>query len=124
MLTRLVPRDRQPALLLVILLVWAMGCASYREIEIGEVADHDRVRVTRTDGSVSFLYDPEVRPDTIGGRKDRDSQVALWIALDDVERIQTGGNQAAGTAVAVVGGIALVLVIVTAASDPELKFGS
>ena len=42
------------------LIVWVTGCSSYKQIQIGDVADHSKVRVTLTGGERFRLYDPIV----------------------------------------------------------------
>jgi len=60
-------RNRFVSLLLVGLFVWVTACSSYRQIEVGEVADHGKVRVTLTDGERETIHEPWVEGDSIRG---------------------------------------------------------
>ena len=58
-------RNRPVSLALVGLFVWMTACMSYRPIEIGDVANYGKVRVTLTDGERLDLYKPAVVSDSI-----------------------------------------------------------
>jgi hypothetical protein len=57
--------SRPVSLALVGLFVWVTGCTSYKQIELAEVADYGKVRVTLTDGERLDLYKPAVVSDSI-----------------------------------------------------------
>jgi len=58
-------RSRPVSLALVGLFVWVTACTSYRQIEIGEVADHTKVRVTLTDGETETIHEPWVEANSL-----------------------------------------------------------
>ena len=58
-------RNRAVSLALVGLFLWLSGCTSYRQIEVGEVSHHAKVRVTFTDGERETLDNPWVDGDSI-----------------------------------------------------------
>ena len=58
-------RNRPVALALAGLFVWLTACTSYKQIEVGEVSHHAKVRVTFTDGERETLRDPWVDGDSI-----------------------------------------------------------
>ena len=119
--------SRTVSLALVGLFVWVTGCTSYKQIEIGEVADYDHVRVTMTDGERQDLYGAVVEADSIRGRENREarqyySDLVLIIPLDQVSAIESAHGDAAkfaGMTLLVLAGIGAVgfvtLLIATAA---------
>ena len=58
-------RSRPVSLALVGLFVWVTGCHSYKQIELAEMADCGKVRVTLTDGSQIIQTDVTVEGDSI-----------------------------------------------------------
>ena len=58
-------RSRPVSLALIGLFLWVTGCTSYKQIEVGEVTHHGKVRVTFTDGERETLRDPWVDGDSI-----------------------------------------------------------
>ena len=42
--------SRPASLALVGLFIWLTGCTSYKQIQLSEVSDYGKVRVTQTDG--------------------------------------------------------------------------
>jgi len=95
-------RSRPVSLALVGLFVWVTGCTSYHQIELAEVTDHGKVRVTLTDGERETIRDPRVEADSIkglgkqvgGGSNDR---VPLSISLDQVIDLEAVGTDEIGT---------------------------
>jgi len=77
-----VSRSRLVSLALVGLFVCVTGCQSYKQIELSEVADHGKVRVTMTDGERATIRDPRVEADVITGRSSE------TIPLDQVSKVQ------------------------------------
>ena len=99
-------RSSTASLALVGLFVWLTACTSYRQIEIGEVADHGNVRVTLTNGERETLHDPWVEGDSIKARTSEtvgnlgalarvDHTVA--IPLDQVAELGAVGSNELGT---------------------------
>ena len=99
------------------------GCSSYRQIEIGEVADHGKVRVTLTDGERETLHDPYVEADSITGlvkvttdahagrlgpQSNVDSEVS--IPLDQVSELAVGSNTVVPV-LALVGALGVFIVL-------------
>jgi hypothetical protein len=107
------------------------ACASYSQIELGDVSGHDRVRVTLADGQRETLLDPVVTEDAISGREDqarrsRDPVVPLVIPLEQVSKLESVDKNTGKTVAAVMGGIVaglLILTIVVYAVDPPEYFG-
>jgi hypothetical protein len=99
-------RCRPISLLLIGLFLWVTACTSYTQIEIGEVPDHGKVRVTLTDGERETLRDPWVEASSI---RSTDSHA---IPLDQVAGLEAVGTNEGGTVFLVLGVTALVVVIV------------
>lgn len=95
-------RSRLVSLTLIGLLMWVAGCTSYKQIEVGEVADHGKVRVTMTDGGRATIRDPRVETDSIRGK---DSKA---IPLDQVSKVQVARTDWVFTGL-FIGGVALVV---------------
>lgn len=110
-------RRRSVSFALLGLLFNTTACTSYKQIELGEVMDHDRVRVTTTDGTVRDLYEPKIQADSIRGRVQHDSQITYSIPLDQVSDLKTGGTQAAATILTIIGVSVLVFLLAFGASD-------
>ena len=58
-------RCRAVSVALVGLFIWTTACTSYKQIELSEVADHAKVRVTLTDGERLVVYEPALAADSI-----------------------------------------------------------
>ena len=87
-------RSRPVSLALVGLFVCSTGCHYYRPVELGEVADQGKVRVTTTDGERDILYDPELVADSLTGHENRasqrdDSDRIVVIPVDQVTAVET-----------------------------------
>ena len=108
-------RNRPVSLALVGLFLWVTGCTSYRQIEIGEVADHGKVRVTLADGERETLHDPRVDRDSIrgnvGSRHDAEA-----IPLEQVVLVESRSTDVAGTVFIALGISVLVVGIVVGAT--------
>lgn len=101
-------RCRPVSVALLGLFLWTTACSSYSQIEPGEVADHDHVRVIMTDGVQYDLYDPVIEADSIRGREVREEAPDYpypiqSIPLDQISAIETTHVDAAETALVVVG---------------------
>ncbi len=101
-------RSRSVSLALVGLFIWVTGCQTYTQIEIGEVADHGKVRVTKTDGERETLRAPRVEADSIKGLGKKvgvgiSDRLPLAIPLDSVHELEAVGTNAAGTVLFVIG---------------------
>ena len=88
-------RNRSVSLALAGLFLWVTACSSYSQIELGEVTDHGKVRVTLTDGERETIHDPSVETDTIRGhvksRYEREySDPIVVIPLDQVDAVEVG----------------------------------
>jgi hypothetical protein len=117
-------RNRAVSLALAGLFAWLAGCTSYEQIEIGELTEHGRVRVTLAGGELETLLDPAFEGDSISGRKDDprrhgDPIVPVVIPLDQVDKLEAVNRNAGGTAalivVGVIGGLVLIGGIAVAA---------
>ena len=98
-------RSRPVSLALVGLFVWVTGCTSYKQIELSEVADHGKVRVTLTDGERETVADPRVEADSIKGKD------SAAIPLNQVAEVEAKMKDVASTLVLVGVGVALVTLI-------------
>jgi len=113
-------RNRPVSLALVGLFLWVTGCSTYTQIELAEVADHGKVRVTMTDRERDLLYDPEIVTDSIRGyekpegkRRYNDRIVVLPLdEMSTLESVYADGNKTAGVIGYVILGTAVVLVAV------------
>jgi hypothetical protein len=97
-------RSRTVSLALVGLFVWVTGCSSHTQIELGEVADHGKVRVTLIDGERETIHDPWVEGDSIR------STDADAIPLGQVAEFEAVGTDEVGTVFTVLGVSVLALV--------------
>ncbi len=127
-------RSRVVSLALVGLFLWMTGCTTtYTQIEPGEVADKDYVRVTLTDGEKMGLHEPALDANSLRGRVKvkevariggyRWSDSVVVIPLESVAEIAVGSNPT-GTVFIVLGVTLLVVVIVGALTyDMDLNLG-
>ena len=106
-------RNRAVSRALVGLFVWVTGCTSYHQIELAEVADHGKVRVTTTDGERETVREPRVEADSIKGlgekvRPDVKERAPRSIPLDQVETLEAthvSAGKTVGLTVGVIGGL-------------------
>jgi hypothetical protein len=102
---------------LVGLFVWLTACTTYTQIEPGEVADHDHVRVTLSDGQKTELHEPALDADSLRGRVKevariggyRWSDSVVVIPLESVAEIAVGSNPASEVLIWI--GIVLVVLV-------------
>jgi hypothetical protein len=118
-------RNRPISLALVGLFVWVTGCSSYKQIELGEVADHEKVRVTFADGERVVLQDVTVEGDSIH-HWEKAEQPAQYAAvrvaspLDQVVEVEAEGMGSGGLIVLIVVGALALVVIVSCATTDDL----
>jgi len=104
-------RCRPVSLALVGLFLWATACTTYTKIQPGEVADHDHIRVTQTDGTQRDLYHAVVEADSIKGQRHErpasqySEDPVFAIPLDQVSMLESAHGDAGKT----VGVVALVI---------------
>jgi hypothetical protein len=114
-------RDRPVSLVLVGLFVWVTACTSYKQIEVGEIADHGKVRVTFTDGECETLRDPWIDGDSIKaylgnlGPQQRVEEIVA-IPLEDVAELGAVGTNEVGIVLIGLGVVALALGVACATS--------
>jgi hypothetical protein len=96
-------RNRPVSLALVGLFVWVTACSTYTQIELQDVGNHGKVRVTTTDGDRIDYYHPRVETDSIKGRAGADSDLVYAIPLERVVVIEEGGSAPGKTIGLVVG---------------------
>ena len=111
-------RSRPVSLALVALFVWMTACSSYKQIELNEVADYGKVRVTLTGGERENVADPRVETDSIKGKD------AAAIPLDQVAEVEAKEKDLASTLVLVGVGVALVTVITLRVVECTTYYGS
>ena len=105
-------RSRAVSLALVGLFLWLTACTSYKQIELAEVADYGKVRVTTTDGECETLHKPWVEGDSIKGDDGPPNYEARAIAQSRAKAVEGGSTNAAGTVFLVLGSILIVAVVV------------
>ena len=117
-------RNRPVSLALVGLFLWVTGCSTtYTQIELGEVADKDYVRVTLTDGEKQELHEPALDADSLRGRVRevariggyRWSDSVVVIPLESVAEIAVGSNPT-GQVFIGLGAVLVLLVLVGVAA--------
>ena len=96
-------RSRAVSLALVALFVWVTACSSYSQIQLSEVADHGKVRVTLIDGERETIHDPWVDADSIKGDDGPPRRRAQSIPLDQVAGVEAVGTNEVGTVFTVLG---------------------
>jgi hypothetical protein len=105
-------RNRPVSLVLIGLFVWVTACTSYKQIELAEVTDHGKVRVTFADGERTTLREANVIGDSISGLvregRPRPEDVERSFATDQVTYVEAKGTNVVGT-VFLTFGIAVVL---------------
>jgi len=105
-------RSRPVSLALVGLFIWLTGCTSYKQIQLGEVSDYAKVRVTQTDGERETIHQPVVEADSIKGQVNEGAEYADWVTLaipvDDVGKLEAVGTNTASTVLLVIGFAAVV----------------
>ena len=113
-------RNRPVSLALVGLFVWVTACTSYKQIEVAQVADYGKVRVTFADGERIVLREVEVAEDSIHywRKAEPTSHYSdVWVSspLDQVAVVEGRQGDTRKTAMLVVmsfvGGVALLAVI-------------
>ncbi len=109
-------RSRPISLALIGVFVWLTSCTSYKQIQIADVVDHGKVRVTTTDGERATVHDPRLEADSIKGQVNEGVEHAEWIArsipVDQVIELEAVGTNTAGTALLVVGSLAVIFFVV------------
>ena len=114
-------RNRPVSLALVGLFVWVTGCTSYKQIEIGEVADHGEVRVTFADGERIVLQEVTVEGDSIyywnkAEQPANYSAVRVSSPLDQVVEVEASGASSVSTVFVVLAGAFVVATLICAAA--------
>ena len=110
-------RSRPVSLALVGLFVWMTGCSTYTQIELNEVGDHGKVRVTLTDGERETLRDPRVEGDSIKAVvKEGDYRRPRSISVGKVVELEAVGTDEIGTVFTVIGVFVGVVVVAYAVS--------
>lgn len=97
--------SRPVSLALVGLFIWVTGCTSYKQIQLSELSDYGKVRVTRADGERATFSDPRVEADSIKGKE------SAAIPLDQVVEVEAKKKDLASTLVLVGVGAAIVTVV-------------
>jgi len=118
-------RNRPVSLALVGLFVWVTACTSYKQIGIGEVADHGKVRVTLADSSSVGMFSPHLEDGSLVGNSIANRSRSITVPLDEIAHIEAQRTDGTKTTLLVVG-IVGVLVIVSAIawSQTELFEGN
>ena len=105
-------RNRPVSLALATLFLWQTGCSSWQEIQIGELPEQDRVRVTSVSTGSTEIREPRVESDSIKGTVgDR----VYAIPLAGVETIETRKHSPSKTAILFGGAMVFTVAAVVAA---------
>ena len=99
------------------LIVWVTGCSSYKQIQIGDVADHSKVRVTLTGGERFRLYDPIVGVDSITGHEKPEGKRyagdrIIANPLDQISTVEAISANPRGTSLVILGVVVGTMAIV------------
>ena len=120
-------RSRPVSLALVGLFVWVTACTSYRQIEIGEVADHGKIRVTTTDGQRETMHNPRVEADSIKGHTNKGVESADWVAqaipVQQVVELEAVGTNTASIVLLFIGFAAVIFFGVAVAACNGFECG-
>jgi len=109
------------SLLLAVTAISLAACTTYTQIGMGELPDHDRVRVTTTDGERHDVRQPHVEADSIKGVMGAgivsvpDDPFAVPAAA--VSTLEARHVSTSKTAALVIGVLALAFVVVVAAFE-------
>jgi len=111
------------SLLLALALLALPACTSWRSTSADAVSANEpsRVRVTTTEGSRYTLYNATVRGDSLYGRTEVGTDVAVAVA--DLDRAETRRFSAVKTAGAAVGGVIAAGALYLGAIVVYLVFG-
>ena len=116
-------RSRAVSLTLVGLFAVSVACSSYRPVELSDVPNHEKVRLTMEDGGTAEYYQPTIEGDSIRGLSSREGETTYSVALDRVAAIEEGGTEPAKTFFLglglVAGGIVVGAVAYCVASSDE-----
>jgi len=93
-------------LALVGLFIWVTACTSYKQIQLGEIADYGKVRVTTTIGERQTIREPRVEADSIRGKD------AYAIPLDQIAEFEAVSTDEVGTVFTVLGVVVLAGAVV------------
>ena len=77
-------RSRPVSLAPVGLFLWVTGCATYTQIELSDISNHDVVRVTTTTGERRTYSLPRLENERVVGQNERSTPVAQVAALEAV----------------------------------------
>ena len=100
-------RCHPTSLVLVGLFLWVTACTSYKQIELGEIAHHEKIRVATTDGLRETIHSPRVEADSIKGGESE------AVSLDQVAEVESAQTDWYSTGV-LIGVGALVVGLITA----------
>lgn len=110
-------RSRFVSMVLVVLFIWQTGCTYYSQVEIGDLPQRGKVRVTLSDGERQSVYDPWMDGDDLrgwrtkagNGEAELSSDGDIIFKLDSVSSIETRHTSMGKT-------VGLVLLMVVAAT--------
>ena len=120
-------RSRPISLALIGMFVWLTACTSYKQIGIGEVADHEKVRVTTTDGQRETMHNPRVEADSIKGHTNKGVESADWVAqaipVQQVVEFEAVGTNTASIVLLFIGFAAVIFFGVAVAACNGFECG-
>lgn len=98
---------------LVGLVLALAACTSYTQIGMGELPEHDRVRVTTTDGKRHDVREPRVEADSVKGYTGAGMFTVpddpFSVPAEEVRALEAGGVSALRTGALVVGAAVIIL---------------
>ena len=120
-------RSRSVSLALIGMFVWLTACTSYKQIQVADVADHKKVRVTTTDGQRETMHNPRVEADSIKGHTNKGVESADWVAqaipVQQVVELEAVGTNTASIVLLFIGFAAVIFFGVAVAACNGFECG-
>lgn len=110
-------RNRNLGLVPLALFLGSTACTSYKQVGLGELTNHDKVRITTVEGERTYLYQSFIEADSIKGRIRQDSEITQSVPLDEVAEVEAVSVNAAATALTIVGVLTIAFLLAVGTSD-------
>jgi hypothetical protein len=117
-----VKRNRPVSLALATLFLWQTGCTSWKQIQLGELPDYDRVRVVSVSTGSTEIEDPVLEADSIQGTVgDLEYSIPLeGVSYVEVKKFNAGATVGAVYLVVLVLAVALYSIACAMEQDPAM----
>lgn len=114
-------RHQAVSLALIGLFVWTTACTSYTQIQLGEVADHGKVRVTLADSSTMGMFSPHLQDGSLVGNSIAERSRSVTVPLDQIAHIEAERTDGAKTALLVIGivGVLVIAYAIDCSNNPK-----